>query len=101
MSSDVEYQLIEALNRQYALLKVQLEMLRALRARVEDGIAQKASEQEWYDSTDAANYLKVCSRTLHRIRQNHPQACQKVMGKWYYNISLLMMFRAERTKQLP
>ena len=80
--------LSDILNKHTALLN-QLVVL------LSDLTKKNTFEQDWYDSNDAMRVLKVCERSLYRLRKGHPEQCRKVMGKWYYNITVLLVFKGK------
>ena len=84
----MENEIVEALNRHTALLNQLISL-------VKDLVKKKTIDQEWYDAVEAKRLLKVSDRTLYRLRINHSEHCKKILGKWYYNLAILMMFKAK------
>jgi len=84
----MENEIVEALNRHTVLLN-------QLMSLVKDLVKKKTIDTEWYDAVEAKRLLKVSDRTLYRLRINHPEHCKKILGKWYYNLTVLMMFKTK------
>lgn len=82
----MENEIVEALNRNTA-------MVQYLAGLINDLLNKKTVEKDWYDSIDTMEMLKIGEKTLQRMRKHHPGECKKVMGKWYYNITLLMIHK--------
>ena len=72
------------------------DLLNQLIAMVGELTKWNTIEQDWRDPTDAMRILKIGERSLYRLRLCHPDQCRKVMGKWYYNITVLLVFKGKK-----
>lgn len=44
-------------------------------------------DEQWVDSHDVCQYLKICDRTLQRLRASGKIVYTRIGGKYYYQIS--------------
>ncbi len=88
-SRSMENEIIEALNRNTALLHQAIYLLKEL-------LNQKVKDEFWEDHLTAMDTLKMSDSTLCRLRIHHPDQCNKLMGTWYYNTKVLLMFKDKK-----
>ncbi len=89
----MENEIVEALNRNTAILH-------HLVGLITDLTKKKTIEQDWYDANDTLRILKISKRSLYRMRHSYPDQCRKLMGKWYYNLTVLMIHQSFDQKLL-
>lgn len=65
------------------IIQLQQELLQLL-------LGRQMQVEEWLDSVDVKNRLKISDRTLHRLRSTGQLSARKVGGKWYYPQSELL-----------
>jgi hypothetical protein len=85
----MENEIIEALNRNTVLLHQAIGLLKDL-------LQQRVADDYWEDHLTAMETLKMSDSTLCRLRIHHPDQCRKLMGTWYYNTKVLLMFKDKK-----
>ncbi len=88
----MEKDIADVLSKQNDLLMQLVDLVRNLSKR-------STIEQDWHDAYDTMRILKISERSLYRLRCHHPEHCTKLMGKWYYNLTILLVFKDHTEQQ--